>query len=235
MKTKTAVWIVCLIGLCSISTQAEVRPQGGVESYVGPNRFFSITPWVGIRANLSKKSSLLVKYYLHNLQYDYMDELGDTVQRTARLNNFTTAVYAQKWGHDFYAAASLFRGTDDYSALALDIGTELRLIKKVDINAGVYYLNEDSILWYPQQESRRISLYSVKGGFKYKLINGLSLGPTFELYRNSEQITASSFGALMQFVPREPVYLHISYYRYTESAQYRFSGNFFSFGVNLYY
>jgi len=235
MKRKIAVLSVLLILVSFVSGQAEIRPQAGVESYLGPNKFFSLTPWAGVRVNLSKKSSLLVKYYLHNIQYDYLNELGETVRRKARLNNFTTAVYAQKWGHDFYAAASLFTGTDDYTAVALDIGTELRLIKRVAITGGVYYLNEDSVLWYPEGESRRIALYSIKGSFRYILWDGLSLGPTFDFYRNSEQVNASSFGVLVRFVPVEPVYIHFQYYRYTESAQYRFSGDFFSFGLNLYY
>ncbi|MFO7979712.1 MAG: hypothetical protein R6V00_02625 [Candidatus Aminicenantes bacterium] len=235
MKIKMAVLSAVIVLMSVISAQAEIRPQAGVESYLGPNKFFSLTPWAGVRINLTKKSSLLVKYYLHNLQYDYINDLGETVRRKARLNNFTTAVYAQKWGHDFYAAASLFSGTDDYSALALDIGTELRLIKRVAISGGLYYLNEDSILWYPEQESRRIAVYSVKGGFRYTLTDGLSVGPKFDFYKNSEQVNASSLGVLLQFVPKDPVYIHFLYYRYTESAQYKFSGDFFSLGVNLYY
>lgn len=235
MKRKIAVLSVLVVLISAVLAEAEIRPQAGVESYLGPNKFFSLTPWAGVRVNLSKKSSLLVKYYLHNIQYDYLNDLEQTVRRKARLNNFTTAVYAQKWGHDFYAAASLFLGTDDYTALALDIGTELRLIKRVAITGGVYYLNEDSVLWYPEGESRRIAVYSIKGGFKYSLIDGLSLGPTFNLYKNSEEVNASSFGMLIQFVPKNPVYIHFQYYRYTESAQYRFSGDFFSFGLNLYY
>jgi hypothetical protein len=235
MKRNIAVVNVFIILMIVVSAEAEIRPQAGVESYLGPNKFFSLTPWVGVRINLTKKSSLLVKYYLHNLQYDYINELGEAARRTARLSNFTTAVYAQKWGHDFYAAVSLFSGTDDYKAVALDVGTELRLVKRVDITGGFYYLNEDSVLWYPEEESRRIVLYSVKGGFRYTLLDGLSFGPTFDFYKNSEQVNASSFGVLVQFVPKDPVYIHFKYYRYTESAQYRFSGDFFSFGVNLYY
>lgn len=234
IKKETVVISVVLILISVICAGAEIRPQAGVESYLGPNKFFSLTPWAGVRVNLTKKSSLLVKYYLHNLQYDYLDELGETKKRTAQLNNFTTAVFAQKWGHDFYVAASYFSGTDDYTALALDIGTELRLIKRMTFSTGFYYLNEDSILWYPDEESRRIALYSVKGQFRYTLLEGLSLGPTFNLYKNSEQVNASSWGILIQFV-KDPVYIHLSYYRYTESAQYRFSGDFFSLGVNLYY
>lgn len=234
-KRKIAVLTVSVILTGVIAAFAEIRPQAGVESYIGPNKFFSFTPWAGLRINLSKNSSLLVKYYRHHLQYDYLSELGETKKRTARLNNFTSAVYAQKWGHDFYAACSFFSGTDEYTALALDIGTELRLIKKTALTAGFYYLNEDSILWYPEEESRRIAVYSVKGEFRYTLFDGLSLGPNFNLYRNSEQVNASSWGVLLQFIPAEPVYLHVSYYRYTESAHYRFSGDFFSLGLNLYY
>jgi len=235
MKIISVICGAFLVLLLALSMDAEIRPQAGVESYMGPNKFFSITPWAGIRINLTRNSSLLVKYYRHNIQYEYINQLGNTKKRKARLNNFTSALYAQKWGHDFYAAVSIFSGTEDYSALALDIGTELRLIKRMTINGGVYYLNEDSILWYPEENSRRIAVYSLKGGFKYSLWEGLSLGPTFNLYKNSEQVNASSFGLLLQFVPKDPVYIHVSYYRYTESAQYRFSGNFFSFGVNLYY
>lgn len=235
MKTKTVILCFFFIFFGEIFLQAEVRPQAGIESYIGPNNFFSITPWVGIRVNLTYHSSLLVKYYLHNIEYDYINELEKTVERKARLNNFTTAIYAQKWGHDFYAATSLFLGTDDYSALALDAGTELRLTERIALNGGIYYLNESSILWYPDEETRRISIYSVKGGFRYTLFNGFSLGPNFNLYKNSEEVNASSIGVLLRYVPKYPFYFHLAYYYYSESAQYRFSGHFFSFGINMYY
>lgn len=235
MKTKTVFFCLLITLLWAGSLKAEMHPQAGIESYLGPNNFFSLTPWVGIRVNLTYNSSLLVKYYLHNIEYDYMNELEETIERKARLNNFTAALYAQKWGHDFYVATSLFLGTDDYSAVALDAGTELRLSNKIAVNGGIYYLNENSILWYPEEETRRISIYSVKGGFRYKLFNGFSLGPTFNLYKNSEEVNASSYGVLLQYVPRDPFYFHLAYYYYSESAQYRFSGHFFSFGINVYY
>ena len=234
MKTKKVIFSI-LMTLFVISLKAEIRPQGGIESYLGPNKYFSFTPWTGIRISLNQRLSLLVKYYHHDIKYEYTNDLDETVERKAILNNFTAALYTQQWGHDFYAAVTYLTGTDDYSALALDAGTELHLLDKIAINLGIYYLNESSILWYPEDERHRISIYSIKGEIRYTLFNGLSLGPTFNYYRNSEDVNAFSYGILLQYIPKEPFYINFAYYYYSESAQYRFSGHFFTFGINIYY
>jgi len=236
MKTGSYIFVnLVLLVLFASHLNAEIRPQAGLESYFGPNRLFSLTPWIGIRINLTSNSSLLVKYYRHKLKFNYVNDLEETEERSAVLNNFTTAVYAQKWGHDFYAAASFFLGADDYTAIALDTGTKLQLTKKLALDLGVYFLNENSILWYPQEETRRISIFSIKGGIKYSFWDHLEIGPFININQNSEDIMAYSIGFLLQYMPVDPLYVHISFHRYSESAQYRFSGNYVSFGINLYY
>ncbi|MDZ7859370.1 MAG: hypothetical protein U5O15_01650 [Candidatus Krumholzibacteriota bacterium] len=235
MKTGKYLLALIFISVFINSAEAELRPQGGIASYFGANNYFSVNPWGGIRVNVTSNSSLLLNYRFYSLQFDYTNKMGESYLRKAELNNFTTALYTRNWGHDFYAAASIFSGTDDYSAFSLDLGTELHPADRLAITAGIYYLNEDLVLWYPEEGSGKIDVYSVKGGFRYSLLDGLSLGPTLEFYRNSQEVTAYSVGAMVQFIPVEPVYVNFSYYYYSESAQYKFSGNFFSAGLNLYY
>lgn len=213
----------------------EIHPQGGFETYVGSNKLFTFTPWVGLRLRLTKQASLIFKYYNHNLRFNYLsNELGET-KRVARLSNFTTVLYAQKWGHDFYSAVSYFLGSDSYRALALDAGTALRVSDRLAVEVGIYLLNEKSVLWYPDEEARNIGLYSVKGGVKYKINKKLSISPKIYLYKNSEDVTATTFSIGLTFVPKQPIFLSLHFFRYSESSQYRFSGNYVSLGLSFYY
>jgi hypothetical protein len=233
MKKVMSTILFLLITTAFLS--AEIHPQAGIEGYLGANDLRTWTPWIGLRINVTAKSSFIAKYFLHNIHYEYLNSDGVTAEQDFQMSNFTGVYYAQRWGHDFYAAVSYFTGTDDYQAIALDAGTALRVLPKLSIEAGTYILNEDSTLWYPEDEERKISLYSVKGGLKYEILKGLFLTGRVNLYRNSEDVTAHSYVLDVTFVPFEPVYFNINYSRYTESAQYRFSGDYVSAGINIYY
>jgi hypothetical protein len=231
---KTAVTILFLLISITLAS-AEIHPQAGIEGYLGANDLRSWTPWIGLRINVTSESSLIAKYFLHNVHYEYLNSEGITAEQNFQMSNFTGVFYAQKWGHDFYAAVSFFTGTDDYQAVALNAGIELRVLPGLSIEAGTYILNEDSTLWYPEDPERKIALYSAKGGLKYEIINRLFLGGQVNLYRNSEDVTAHSYVLEVTAVPVDPVYFNINYSRYTESAQYRFSGDYVSAGINFYY
>jgi len=82
---------------------------------------------------------------------------------------------------------------------------------------------------------RRIFLYSANGGVKFKLNKWISINPKIYFYKNSEGVKASTFSIGLELTPKDPIYINLSYFKYSESAQYRFSGDFISIGLNLYY
>ena len=228
--------IIAIILLCMCSNLfASVYPQAGIEAYIGSNNLFIYTPWLGLRVGLSQNISLLLKYYNHNISFNNVNDDLEKEKRTAHLSNFTTALYAQKWGHDFYSSVSYFSGSDSYKALAFDLGTSLKITKWLFFEAGVYLLNEKSILWYPNDKVRNIFLYSVKGGMKFKINKWISIQPRIYLYRNSEDVGAFTYSIGLNIIPKDPFYISLSYSKYSESAQYRFSGDYLSIGLHIYY
>lgn len=226
--------ILCLLCISS-NLYAQVYPQGGFETYTGPNSLFLFTPWAGLRFGLSNNASLIFKYYNHNIRYDYLNDQDEETKRVAHLSNCTMVLYVQKGGHDFYSALSFFWGTDSYEALAFDAGTELRISDWLSVEAAIYLLDEDSILWYPDEEVRRIFLYSVNGGVKFKLNKWISINPKIYLDKNSEDVKASMYSIGLVFTPKDSIYINLIYFKYSESAIYRFSGEYISVGLNFYY
>ncbi len=226
--------IICLLIIPS-SVFSDVYPQAGLESYTGPNNFFSITPWIGLRMGLSNHASFILKYYNHNIRFHYQNDDSEKIKRSAQLSNFTAVLYAQKWQHDFYSALSLFLGTDSYRALAFNAGTALKISKKLTVEVGTYLLNEKSVLWYPTEEVRNISLYSLNGGGRFYFNERFNISSKIYVYRNSEDVSASTYSVGLTFIPKPPIYITLNYFRYSESSQYRFSGNYLSFGINFYY
>jgi len=225
-----------------VSTAAayEVYPQGGLEIYFGTNHLSQLTPWVAVRLGISGRASFILKYYNHNLRYNYLsfDETSEEFaekKRVARISNFTSILYYQKDRLTAYGAVSLLFGTDSYNGLALDAGVGQKISKRIAIEGGIYLLREDSILWFPEEEKRNINLYSLKGSLKFEIIKGLYFNPNLYLYQNSEDVNALSFSFGFILNPKDPTYITIYYYRYKESAQYRFSGNYISAGLNFYF
>jgi hypothetical protein len=110
-----------------------------------------------------------------------------------------------------------------------------RIFGPVSLEFGGYALAEDSILWYPDSPHRTISVFALRGGLKIKVAELASLNLRYYAYRNSDQVNASTLAAGVIFNPGHPLAITVYYYRYTESAQYRFSGDYFSAGLSLYY
>jgi hypothetical protein len=214
---------------------ADIFPQAGIETYVGSNRLFILTPWAGLRVKLTNNSSLSFKYYNHNISFENPDDQPSNERRTAHLSNFSTVYYAQKRGNDFYFASSYFVGSDSYRALAIDAGTVLKITNKLYAEPGVYFLREKSTLWYPDEEVRSINIYSMKFGLKYRINKWLSITPKIYIYKNSEKVKASTYSIGLTFVPKEPIFITLYYFKYKESARYRFSGDYISLGLNFYY
>ena len=231
---KIKVFVFCILCIAPY-LGADIHLQGGIESYMGSNNLFTLTPWIGLRVGLFKSTSLLLKYYNHNISFNHTNVNDEETERKAHLSNFTVALYTQKWGHDFYSAISYFSGTDSYSALALDTGTELKITKRIYLDVGIYLINEKSILWYPNEAVRNIFLDSVKGGVKFKITKWLSICPKIYAYRNSEDVNAGTYSMSAIINPMDPIYISLIYFKYHESAQYRFSGDYISIGLNFYY
>ena len=96
-------------------------------------------------------------------------------------------------------------------------------------------MDESSILWYPGEPARRIQLGAIKGGLKINLGRFLVINPLIYFYQNSEQVRARTVALNLVFVPRDPFYFVITFWDYRESAEYRFSGQYLSLGLHIYY
>ncbi len=218
---------------------ATIYPQAGFEMYMGANRMHLWKPWVALRFSLSDNASLLLKYYYHDLNYDYSVYSGDDIiqkTRKASFSNVTGAVFAQKGKTSGYAALSYLSGTESYKGLVFDAGVAQKIGKRIEVEGGIYLFRESSILWYPDDARRYINLYSLKGGIKISLIpEKLFLHPKIHVYRNSESVKASSYAIGLAFAPKHPFYFTVDYYRYTESTVYRFAGDYISASLNVYY
>jgi len=217
-----------------------IFPQAGLEYYSGSNRLSLLTPWAAARFSLSPGASLIFKYFDHNMRYEYQSFDEATEQflnktRKAHISNFTTVIFAQKNKWTGYAAVSFMFGTDAYQATAFDGGVGYAVTPKLTAEAGVYLLREDSVLWFAEEPSRKINLYSLKANIKYKVLSWLTLNPNIYLYRNSEDVDAMSWSVGLILAPKHPLNVTIYYFKYAESAQYKFSGDYVSLGFNLYY
>ena len=227
---------IIIILLCvSPNLYAGIYPQTGAETYIGTNKLFVFTPWAGLRIGLSNNASLIFKYYNHNIRFNYLNDEEEETKRVAHLSNLTTVLYAQKNQHDFYSAFSYFFGTDSYRAFALDSGAAIKVSDRIKLEVGTYILKEDSVLWYPNEKSRTISLYSLKGGIRFRVMKWFIFNPKIYFYSNSEDVKASTYSLGFLFIPKSPIYISLYYFKYSESAQYRFSGDYVSLGLNFYY
>jgi len=229
----TAICLLFLLSL-SVNSMADIHAQGGIESYMGANHLSVITPWLAIRASLSKTSSLIFKYYNHNIQFRY-DNGVETVKQDTQLTNLTSVFYFQNEKQDIYTALSYYMGKNSYRALAVDSGVKFNLNRFLALESSLYALVEKSTLWYPLDKPRYIFLYSFRGGVQVKLTKWMTLNPKVYFYRNSEEVNAISYSAGLVFTPKYPFIITAYYFRYKESAQYRFSGDYFSVGLNFYY
>jgi len=232
---KKMVFIVLMVTAGFSLHATEVKPQAGIESYFGPNGMRLVTPWLGLRLGLSPKTSLLLKYYNHNIRFKYIDNEENEVQRKATLSNLTGAIYVMLGRHHAYGALSLFRGTDGFDASAFDGGVGLKMTNRLTLEIGTYLTDESSVLWYPEESERNIRLYSLKTGLKYQITPWLALNPRLHLYRNSDDVEAATYAFGILIAPRYPIYLSLVYLHYPESALYQFKGDYLSLGLNFYY
>ena len=229
-KVSLGLFLLCF----SMPIMADIQAQGGIESYMGANKLSMVTPWLGIRASLSKATSLIFKYYNHNIQFRY-DDGFEAIKQDTQLTNLTTVFYFQNERQDIYTALSFFSGKNSYRAIALDTGVKFNINGFLAVESSLYALLERSTLWYPNDEPRNIILYSYRGGFQVKLTKWLTVNPKVFFYRNSEEVNAFSYSIGVMLSPKYPFILTAYYFRYNESAQYRFAGDYFSVGLNFYY
>lgn len=232
---KTRLFFVLALLMLSSSLFSVIYPQAGFESYLGANRMTLLTPWFGVRVGISPQLSLLFKYYNHNLSYNYINGEETKIQRKAVLSNFTTALYVQKKSVYFFGAFSYFQGTDTYKALAFDGGIGAKIVGNLSAELGTYLIRESSILWHPAEAERYIFLYALKGGLQYKISKWLTVKTHVYFHQNEEDMKASSVMAGIVLTPKGPFIINIYYFKYSESADYRFSGDYLSMGLNFYY
>jgi len=215
-----------------------IYPQAGMELYMGSNAYLSLSPWAALRVNISANSSIIFKFYRHILSYDYLAETETTNTLDAQLSNFTLIYYYQKDKIDYYAAASYLTGPahgQTYSGAVLDSGLEYKISKTLSLTAGIYLLHENSAVWFPADAQRNILSFSLKGGVKFKLIPQLILNPNVYILNNSDGVTSLSYALGLVYMPRDPVYISIYYWRYSEKSAYKFAGNYISAGLNFYF
>jgi len=234
---KTKVFLIVMLLFMSTALCAQFFPQAGIESYLGANKLFLLSPWLGVRVSVSPQMSLLVKYYNHSLSYSYLANDSDEpieVEMKANLSNLTTGFYAQKKNTYYFSAVSYMFGTDAYKALVFDGGVGTKLFGPISAEIGTYLLRESSVLWHPDEEERGISIYSVKGGLNLKVFKWLTLQGRGYYYLNSESVKAASYSVGLVITPAGPLFINFYYFKYSESADYKFKGDYFSIGINYY-
>lgn len=229
----------CLISLAFFVLPSflfsDIHQQIGIESFLGANSLFSLNAWIGIRVGISPASSLIFKYYNHKLSFNLPSEEWGEETIKSTISNFTFVFYHQKEKYDFYSALSYLNGSRSYQGYVFQAGFTPKISKTLSIDTGIYLLRESSSLWYPHEEVRNINLYSVNGGLKIKVKKWVSLNPNIYLYKNSENVKALSYSIGLIILPKDPIYITLYYWNYSESAVYKFSGNYISAGFNLYF
>lgn len=233
-QKKSMIVSFFVIFLISVPLFPRIYPQFGFNSYFGPKKLVSTAPWFGIRLPVTGYSSLIFKVNYQKISYRYInfDEEEMTIKKT--MTHLVSVYYYQKNRVDFYTAPSLLLGNDNYYGVALDLGGSYRLFSRLKIEGGVYFLREKSSLWYPDEEIRGINLYSANFGFSYFIRGNLFINPKVFLSKNSEEIRATAYSVGVGCILKEQIYLTIHYSRYSESLQYRYSGNYLTAGLNIY-
>ena len=121
--------------------------------------------------------------------------------------------------------------------MILDAGISRRLGKRFELDGGIYLFRERSCPFgQPEDPPRYINLYSLKGGLKISIVSQkVFIHPKVYVYRNSENVKAVSYAVGLVVSPKYPFYFTADYFRYSEAAVYRFAGDYFSIGLNIYY
>lgn len=228
--------LLLLLSLAAQPLLAKVYPQFGIESFFGGQfRLFSLAPWAGVRLPLADTSSLILKFRGQSVAFDTVGADDVEKRQESTLAMFTGVYYYQKGKVDAYAALFQMLGSGGYSASGADLGFAYKLWRGVSAETGLYLLNEKSTLWYPDEAVRRISLFVWHAGVRLALAPKLELNPQVHFGGNSENVSTFAYSAGLTYSPRDPIYITLTYTRYSENEQIRFSGNYFSGGINFYF
>ncbi|MBU4268726.1 MAG: hypothetical protein KJ808_07780 [Acidobacteria bacterium] len=232
MKRKMAV----LLLLVAIPLCGGTYFQFGVESFLGGKyHLFSLAPWGGLRFSLGNTSSLILKFRQQTIAFDSLSEEEIEKRQKSSLSMVTGVYYYQQGKIDAYVALFQMFGSGRYSAIGVDAGLAYKLFRGVAVETGLYLLNEKSTLWYPDEAARRISLFVWHAGMKLALAPKLGFNPQVHFGNNSEAVGTFAYSASLTYSPRDPMYITLTYTRYSENDEYRFSGNYFSGGINFYF
>lgn len=226
---------LCLL-LAALPLCGRVYPQFGVEAFMGgAYDLFSLAPWGGVRLGLNASSSLIVKFRQQSVAFDVEDDEGLRRRSTSQLSMVTGVYYLQKGKLDAYGALFQMFGSGGYNASGVDVGLAWRVLGRVAAETGLYLLNERSNLWYPDEERRRISTWIWHVGAKIAVRPRLELQPQLFFGNNNEGVGTFSYALSLNYAPSGPLYLTLTYTRYSEKEEVRFSGDYFSGGINFYF
>jgi hypothetical protein len=228
--------VALLLLLAALPLSSSVYPQFGVETFLGgAYGLFSLAPWGGVRVSLAAASSLIVKFRQQSIAFDVEDDDGLRHRQKSSLSMFTGVYYYQKRGLEMYAALFQMFGSNGYNASGADAGLSCRLFNGLAAETGIYLLNERSNLWYPNEALRRISTYVWHVGAKIAVLPRLELHPQLHFGGNNESVGMFAYAATLNYSPRHPIYISLTYTRYSENDEYRFSGDYFSGGISFYF
>jgi len=227
---------VLLLALAALPLWGRVYPQFGLETFLGGRyRLFSLAPWGGVRIPLGTTSSLIVKFRQQSIAFDVEGEDEVLRRQKSSLSMVTGVYYFQADKIDTYAAVFQMLGSGGYSSTGLDAGLAYRLFRGLALETGLYLLNEKSNLWFPDEALRRITTHVWHVGAKVAILPRLEIQPQVFFGSNSESVGTFSWAASLNYSPRDPIYVTLTYTRYSENDQYRFSGDYFSGGINFYF
>lgn len=227
---------VLLLVLAALPLGARVFPQFGVETFLGGRYdLFSLAPWGGVRLPLGNTSSLIVKFRQQSIAFDVEGDDETWSRKKSSLSMITGVYYFQKDRIDAYAALFQMFGSNRFLATGLDVGLAYKLFARIAAEAGLYVLNEKSVLWYPNEAPRRITTHVWHVGARIAVLPKVEIQPQIHFGSNSESVRNFAWSASVNVSPRDPIYITLTYTRYSENDQVRFSGDYFSGGINFYF
>lgn len=233
---RRTAWLSGLVLWVSLSLHSAVHVQFGAESFAGGRmRLLSVAPWFGLRWPASGNASWLFKFRQQALSFTYTDDAGAEAEQSTSLSTLIAAYYFHQKRVDAYGAAFQMFGRGGYAGSGLDVGGSFRLLPGLRAEAGLYLLNERSVLWYPNEPLRRITTFSGHGGLQWRIRPRWYLDGDVTLATNSEHVQANSVSLGVTFCPFDPLYINAAWMRYSESSVERRSGNYITAGVNFYF
>ncbi len=251
--------VMAVVVLATLPLLAKISPQGGVNLDFGSNSLAVYQPWAGVNFSLTDTLSLSFQYTFKNFNFLYFTDKPVSVPGHGRhpyhgnktspfpgavpesekvsFNQISADVGLDNDRLAFNTQFSLLFGSNGYKGYALDAEVDPKLNSWLSLQTGVYYLREDSILWFPDEPNAKLYNYTLRGGFIFQLIKDkFYLNPLAGWGKLSGDVNHFDYGAELTLVPKDPLYLTVRYTHYHESGtKYTFSGDYISGGIAVYF